>query len=119
MKAKALYSVLSKKLVDNEILFVDTLSFDVPKTSDAKQVLEAFSGVKGFEELGTKKHNAALVVIPENASEIKKSFSNFGNVEVEETRNINVVDLLTYKYVIIADPKVSIETLEGKLVKKQ
>lgn len=118
MKAKALFSVLSKKFTDGEILFVDQLSFDAPKTSEAKTVLASFAKVKGFETLVTKKHNSALVVIPENTSEIKKSFSNFGNVEVDEIRNLNVVDLLTYKYVIIADPKVSIETLEAKLATK-
>lgn len=119
MKAKALYAVLSKKLADGEILFVDSLSFDAPKTKDARTVLEAFAKVKGFEALSTKKHNAALVVIPENNAEIKKSFSNFGNIDVDEIRNLNVVDLLTHKYVIIADPKVSVETLEAKLTTKE
>ena len=45
---------------------------------------------------------------------IKKSFGNFGNVEVDETRNLNVLDVLTYKYVVIVDPKKSIESIEGK-----
>ena len=39
MRTKALYTVLSQKLRDNEVLFVDALNFDAPKTKDAKAIL--------------------------------------------------------------------------------
>ena len=74
----------------------------------------ALSKVKGYEGVVTKKRNSALILIPKNDLIIKKSFGNFGNVEVDETRNLNVLDVLTYKYVVIVDPKKSIESIEGK-----
>ena len=55
MRVQALYSVLSRKLKDGEILFVDDISFAEPKTKDAKTVIEALSGVKGFEALKSKR----------------------------------------------------------------
>ena len=114
MKAKALYTVLSKKLNDQEILFVDSIEIANPKAKDAKNILVALSKVKGYEGVVTKKRNSALILIPKNDLMIKKSFGNFGNVEVDETRNLNVLDVLTYKYVVIVDPKKSIESIEGK-----
>nr|MBP7006461.1 50S ribosomal protein L4 [Candidatus Paceibacterota bacterium] len=40
MKAQALFSVLSKKLKDGEIVFVDNLSQDKIKTKNAKDAME-------------------------------------------------------------------------------
>lgn len=117
MKAKALYSVLSKKLVEDEILFVEGFTFEKPQTKEAKTIIDALSKVKGYEGVSVKKKNALLVVIPGNDSNFKKSFSNFGNIEAREVRNLNVVDLLKYKYVLIVDPKTSVEELNGRLGK--
>ncbi|MEX0930417.1 MAG: 50S ribosomal protein L4, partial [Candidatus Paceibacterota bacterium] len=63
MKRKALYAVLSRKYRDGEVMFVDSLSFTEPKTAQAKQTLEALSGVSGFDGLVTKKKNAAYVAV--------------------------------------------------------
>ena len=48
MKAKALYTILSKKAKDGEILFVDALSFSAPKTVEAKEILKNLSGCAVF-----------------------------------------------------------------------
>lgn len=108
MRAKALYTVLSRKLKDNEILFVDTLSFDAPKAAQAKEVLVSLSSVPHFEQLKTKRKNAACIALPTKNEALKKSFRNFGNITVDEVRNLNPVDVLTCKYLIIADPKESL-----------
>lgn len=118
MKAKALYTILSKKLKDDEIIFVDNFDFKVPKTKDAKAVIESLSKVKGYETLKTKRNNKAIVAIDENDVMIKKSFSNFSNILTEEARNLNPVDLLKYKYVIIENPEKNIGLLEAKTASK-
>ncbi|MCC2631048.1 MAG: ribosomal protein large subunit ribosomal protein, partial [Candidatus Paceibacter sp.] len=51
MKTAALYTLLSKKFKDGEIIFVDALSFDAPKAKDAKGILISLGGIKGFEKL--------------------------------------------------------------------
>ncbi len=114
MRIAALRSVLSQKLRDGEIIFIDTISFDAPKTAEALNVLNALAGVKGFERL-TKKSNAALIALSSNNTNAKKSFANFGNVGVEEVRNLNVVDVLSHAYLVIENPEVSLKTLEAKL----
>lgn len=114
MRVNALYSVLSRKLKDGEIIFVEDLSFPEPKTKDARSVLRLLSGVAGFETLASKKKNAALVALGEKNEMTAKSFRNFGNIEVEEVRNLNPVKALRYKYLIIAEPKSSVEQLESR-----
>lgn len=117
MRAKALYTVLSKKLKDGEILFVDTLSFGKPRTVQAKEVISALGAVKGYGKLITKKKNTALFTLPAPDENIIKSFRNFGNVHVEEVRNLNPVTALTYKYLIITKPNNAILFFESRLGK--
>lgn len=114
MRIAALRSVLSRKLRDGEIIFIDAVTFDAPKASTAKAILGALAGIKGFERLG-KKQNAALIALSGNNEIAKKSFRNFGNVEVEEARNLNVVDVLSHTYLVIENPNASIKVLEAKL----
>lgn len=117
MKSKALFTVLSKKFEDNEIIFVENIKFDAPKTADARKIIENLSKVKGFETLKTKRNNKAVLAIEENDFNTKKSFSNFSNIHTDEVRNINPVQLLKYKYLIIENPKKSLEALVKKLEK--
>lgn len=111
-KAKALYTILSKKFKDGEILFVDTLSFAEPKAADAKNTLMAFAKIKGFEKFGTKPKNVAVITVEKKTPTLTKSFKNFGNLEVEEFRTINPVSILNHKYLVIANPKESLKAFE-------
>lgn len=119
MRAKALCSVLSAKLRDGEILFVDKIVFSAIKTAQVKEVLGALSGVKGFETLLKKKINAALVAMSKKDDTVFKSFGNFKNMAIEETRNLNPVDVLRYKYLVIVGPEESVSFLSGKAIAKK
>lgn len=114
MKTKALYTVLSQKLKDNEIIFVDDLKFDAPKTKEAIGVLASLSKGAGQEMLAAKKRNAAYIATSGKDIAVDRSFQNIGSVEVDEARNINAVDLLKYKYLVVEEPQAFIEGLEAK-----
>jgi large subunit ribosomal protein L4 len=114
VRAKALAAVLSKKYKDGEIMFVDAISFAAPKAVEAKKALTALSGVKGNETLASKKKNAALIVLSSRNEAAEKSFSNFGNVLVVQAKDVNPVELLTYKHVIVAEPTAALETLSRR-----
>jgi large subunit ribosomal protein L4 len=116
VKAKALACVLSKKLADNEVFFVDSLAMEEPKTKDAKAVIAALAKGTGAESLATKRKNAAIVVLADRSLATEKSFRNFGNMEVVMAKDINPVELLTYKYVVVADAASSVEVLEKRIV---
>ena len=115
MRDRALFVVLSQKLRDGEIIFVDQVAFDTPKTAVAKDILKSLSGVEGMDTLSTKRKNAALITNAEHDANVVKSFANIGSVKVDELRKLNIVDLLTYKYLVLINPAQSVEQLEAKL----
>ncbi len=115
MKAKALRVVLSKKLKDKEVLFVDSLAFKAPKTKEAKVVLESLAAIKGFESVAKKRKNALYLALPKKDAAVERSFSNFNNMTFGEIRNLNVLDVLNAKYLVVVDPKLSITFLETKV----
>jgi large subunit ribosomal protein L4 len=114
LKAKAVNIMLSKKFKNGEVLFVENVTFAKPKTVDAKKVLASFATIKGFEKLAIKKVNAMYLALPTKDENVLKSFNNFGNVAVEELRNINPLVLAQYKYIVITNPAVSLPALAPK-----
>ncbi len=105
MRVKALYTILSRKWREGEVLFVDSVSLTVPKTKMAVQTLRSLSSIKGFESLFSKKNNAVVIALSGKRKEIESAFSNLGNVATIEARNLNPLLLLEYKYLIIENPK--------------
>jgi large subunit ribosomal protein L4 len=114
-KAKALASTLSKKQADGEVLFVDAFSFENPKAALAKTIVKALATGSGKADLATKRKNAALIVLSERNEATEMSFRNFGNLIVAQAKDINPVDLLTYKYVVMANPEETLKTLEARV----
>lgn len=114
-RAKAFAVTLSKKMADGEVIFVDSLSMGEPKTAMAKTVIDAIAKGSDNADLATKKQNAAVVVLPERDLATEKSFRNFSNIEVVMAKDINPVDLLTYKYVVVAEPTKAIEIFEARV----
>ncbi len=117
VKSKALATILSAKLRDGEIIFVDTFSISAPKTKDAVSVLSSIGAITGFEKFSKKKSNAALITIAGKDVNISKSFANVGKVMVTEARNLNPIDLMKYKYLVIENPEKSVEVIKSRLVK--
>jgi len=115
MRKKALAIVLSKKYADGEVLFLDSLSFSEPKTLQGKKTLTALSTIGGFEKMSFKKKNSVLIAHTEWNDATVKSFRNFGNVYLDEVRNINPVLLLQYKYVVFAPSKESVDILSQRV----
>lgn len=121
MRFSALTSVLSRKLKRGEVIFVDSISFEEPKTNKAKEMIGVIAKASGIPELATRRINAALIALPKKDVNVEKSFSNFGNLQTEEIRNLNPVTVLSYRYLVIENPEEMIKTLtaRGKSAKKR
>ena len=117
MRAKALYMALSKKLADGQLIFVDSFGLSTPKTGVAAKALKSLAGVKGFEKLSYKK-NAAFIALASKNEAAVKSFRNIGSVELDSIANLNPVNVLKYKYVIIENPAEAIKVVEKRLPAK-
>jgi large subunit ribosomal protein L4 len=111
MRLKALFTILSRKAKDGEILFVDSLSFAAPKTKEAKNVLVTLSGIQGFSTLATKRKNAAIIAVPKKTEAITKSFSNIGSVEVADVLSLNPLSVLNTKYIVLCGGEAAVKTL--------
>jgi len=113
MRIKALYTILSEKFKDGEILFVDSINLSEPKTKNTISSLNTLSSVKGFEKIFAKKRNATTIALGSKNKETERAFENLSNVEVIESRNIDPLTLLQYKYLVIENPEVSLKNLPG------
>lgn len=116
VRAKALATVLSKKQTDAEVIFVDSLSLSEPKAAMGKTIIGALAKGTGQTSLATKRKNAAVVVLPARHEATEKSFRNFGNIEVVQAKDVNPVDLLTYKYVVMVEPQNVVDILAKRVV---
>lgn len=117
MSAKALSTLLSEKFRSGNIVFVDELSFKEAKTKNAAKMIKALSGVKGLEKLSYSRTNTAYVVFPKKEIMIERTFRNLPQAETGEVRNLNALDLITHRYVVVVSPKESVAILEKRISK--
>jgi large subunit ribosomal protein L4 len=115
MKAKALFTILSKKFRDGEVFFLDTLKASTPKTKEALGILTNLSKIKGGEMILNKRANSAYIAVAKKDKNLDCGFRNFGNLKLDEWRNINPLDVLNYKYLIIDNPADACKFLEAKM----
>lgn len=111
MRLAALISALSKKAKDGELILVDSFVFAAPKSSAAKTVLSKLAKGASADQLVSKKKNAALLALATYDTNAIKSFANFGNISTEEVRNLNPLNVLSAKYLIVEKPEESFAAL--------
>ena len=86
----AIKSVLSQKVLDGDLVVVDGLSFDAPKTKAFLNVLD-----------GLQVNDKALVVLEDGNDVAAKAARNLPNVKVVPAEGINVLDAVNYKKLIL------------------
>lgn len=117
MRTKALFTALSQKIRDNEVLALDALTFDAPKAKDAKKVITTLAQIGGFSDLN-RRNNAVLIAAPHVDEALLKSFRNFGNVSVMAVANLNPVEVMRYKHLVFVSPDESAALLQERTTKK-
>jgi large subunit ribosomal protein L4 len=106
MRRLALRSALSQKALDGRVRVIEAFGFDEPHTKQAADLMDAI----GFD-------NTALVVLPAPNLVVSRSFENLSGAKIILARNMNVRDLLTYHYLLLA--KDSIGLLEENFSKPE
>lgn len=86
----ALKSALTYKARDKEIIVVDKISLDVPKTKEMVKLLEGL-------ELGNKK---VLIVMHELDENIILAGRNLQNIFMMEPYELNVLDIINADYIL-------------------
>jgi large subunit ribosomal protein L4 len=99
MRRLALRSALSQKAIDGQVRVIESFVFDEPKTSQAADLMEAI----GFD-------STTLVVLPAPNYTVSRSFENLAGAKTVLARNLNIRDLFSHTYLLLA--KDTIELLE-------
>ncbi len=79
----AIMCALSDKVANGEIVVLDSINFDAPKTKEVVKMLESFSV-----------DNKALIVTADYAENVDKSSRNIPGVKTINTIGLNVFDIL-------------------------
>lgn len=95
MRRVAMKSALTSKVQDNQMVVLEALSFEAPKTKKMVEVLKAFDAKK------------TLIVTGESNEVLYKSARNIADVQIMPVNNINVYDLLKFEKLIITKDAVS------------
>ncbi|TFZ41817.1 50S ribosomal protein L4 [Soehngenia longivitae] len=90
VKRLALKSVLTSKVLENEIIVVDELNLNAPKTKEMINVLK-----------NLKADKKALIVIDKKDENVILASRNIPNVQTAYVNTINVYDILKYNSFII------------------
>ncbi len=115
MKAKALYTILSQKMRDGEVTFMESVSVADGKTKNALDIISHIKKIPGFDIIASKKHNALFIAHPEKIDANTRGFQNIGSVLLEESRNMNPITLLKYKGLVIVNPEATLAFLTSKM----
>ncbi len=102
MRRLALRSALSAKTAAAELIILDTLFLEAPKTAEVVQLLKSLQ-VSG----------SAIILLPERNENVEKSARNLENVKTLRAGYLNVRDLLGHKFVIM--PKEAVSLIESFL----
>ena len=90
VKRLALKSVLTSKVNDGEIIVLDSLSFEAPKTKEMIKVLE-----------NIKADKKAIIVTAAKDENVVRSASNIPGIETANVGNMNVYQLVNANSLIV------------------
>ena len=114
MRRKALYTALSQKLRDGELVFVDSLSFAEPKTKDGAIAFTSIAKSAGLAKIEKGKRITTNIFVYNLDANTEKSFRNLANTEINDARNMNPYDIMQRQYLIISNPEETVAFLQSK-----
>ena len=103
MRRAALRSALSVKAAAQQIVVLDQLAMDAPKTKTMVQVLHALSAVDG----------KTLILLPERNASVELSVRNLPTARTLRAHYLNIKDLMSADYLVM--PLEALEVVESIL----
>ncbi|MBU2082144.1 50S ribosomal protein L4 [Patescibacteria group bacterium] len=90
MARKALLTAISGKVKDSELLIFDELKLSAPKTKEMAKIMANFPQVK-----------SGIFIANGKNEDIKKAGRNLSNLKIISMDNLNILDILKYKFLIL------------------
>ncbi|MBU1136889.1 50S ribosomal protein L4 [Patescibacteria group bacterium] len=109
MRRKALFMSLSSKVKDKEIVLIDKIELTEAKTKIMSQALNNLSSKmeKDFKK-GT------LIVLPSSDKKLSLASRNIQKIKLVGADNLNLLDILSHRYLLILSPKETVKIIEKK-----
>jgi large subunit ribosomal protein L4 len=107
MRRAALRSALSAKLAEDQIVVVDDLALETPKTKEMVEIL------KRLKLASNGASERVLILLPDRNESVEKSARNLSWAKTLRASYLNIRDLLGYDYVLM--PKGALEVIESIL----
>ncbi len=104
-RRSAVFMVLTAKQEKDSIFFVSDIDIKEPKTKEMREFLKNVNCDK-----------RTLVVLPETNKNVILATRNLENVDTIRAKDLNALDLLSYKYLVL--PKKSIDVIEETFKEK-
>jgi len=102
MAKKSLLVALSAKARDKELIVLETLKIDQPKTKQMAGIINALrSKIAGFEKA------KVLIILAHPDKNIVLASRNIPGVETIDARNINTLEVLSFKYLLMTKETIS------------
>ena len=96
LRRLAMLSALSSKLAEKELIVIDSISFEAPKT---KEMIKVLANVKAEKK--------ALVITAEKNDNLVKSAANIPGVETSMVGQMNVYEILNHTSLILTKDAVA------------
>lgn len=106
MKRKALLMVLSAKAKNGLLILLSKLTIDKAKTKKLFEILQKLPW----------QQKSCLIVLPEIDKKIILAARNIPNLEVMQAKDLNALDLLSFKYLLM--PKEAIKVIKETFSKQ-
>ena len=107
MKQKAIFMALSDKLVNGTLVILDDLKMEEFKTKKFNEVLTAIES----KVLNNERRNI-LIINDSKDEKVKYSARNLKGAEIINLENINIVELLKFKNLLLTEA--AVKTLEER-----
>ena len=108
MKRSALFMALSSKLKDGQMMLLDGLNFETPKTKVGVAIIKNLSSKMEGYRTSKKKSDSILLVVPSREKTISRTVNNLSYVETLPADSLNIKDVLTKKYMFLLQGAVSV-----------
>lgn len=107
MGKKALYTVLSAKMREQQIIVVDNLAMPEAKTKHAAGFLQRLARRDAFSLL--TRGRGVLVACEKKDAAVYRAFRNIPYAKIDEARNLQAHEVLQYRYVLF--PRVAVAAI--------
>ncbi len=118
MKARALYAILSQKVRDGKVLFIDSINLPEGKTKDAAETMKSFTNVEGFKTINWAKLNNAIIYTPTFDRRTHLAFRNLENATIVNMDQMNPLTISNTRYIVVVNPSAINDYLVAKSVKQ-